>query len=454
MNLSAIALPPEQSIAAIVALVLGAIITLLDVGALSRHPATAAFPGLPFAVIAVAIGISGPDGSGLIVVAIGLIAVIALLLVPALETEQRAQRPEAAALVLLGSAGAIALASATDLVQAVVGLETLALSAATAVALSRGERALEAAFKYFVLGAVSLAGLLYGLGLIFLGSGSFDFPTASLIATNHLVLAGTVLVALGFAFELAIVPFQWGALDAYTAAAPGLAGFIMSASKLAAIYALGHLVLAAGGPIAQIFVWIGSITIIWGTFGALAARSLRRMLAYSALTHAGFIGLVVSAQPAGAVTGAFYAALYASMAMLVFAALSGSGVGAVVSEDVNVSPLGRWRSLALGLGLISLAGIPPTPGFWAKLAVLVALWHTVGPLPTVIAALGGVFSVLYYLRPLPDILASLRGHSAVESAAQPASSGLAVALAAVVVVVLSILPGLAWTLAQASPFGT
>src|SRR5919202_1742076 len=90
--------------------------------------------------------------------------------------------------------GAVALAGATDVLQAVVGLETLALSAVTLVALGAGERSLEAAFKYFVLGAISLAGLLYGLGLIYLGTGSLAFPTQAQIASNPLTLAGVVLV--------------------------------------------------------------------------------------------------------------------------------------------------------------------------------------------------------------------------------------------------------------------
>src|SRR5439155_375467 len=151
-----------------------------------------------------------------------------------------------------------------------VGLRTLALSAVSLVALSAGGRPLEAAFKYFVLGAISLAGLLYGLGLIYLGTGSFGFPSAAQIGSSPIVLGGVVLVGMGFAFELALFPFHWGALDAYTAAAPSLAGFVMSASKLAAAFALGRLVLAAGVELGQILVWVGSLTIVWGTFGALA----------------------------------------------------------------------------------------------------------------------------------------------------------------------------------------
>src|SRR5207244_10280172 len=103
---------------------------------------------------------------------------LALLLLPWLEAEVPAHVAEAAALLLLGTSGAIALASATDLVWAVVGLETLGLSAVVLVALGAGDRALEAAFKYFVLGAISLAGLLFGVVLVFLGRVMFEFPRA------------------------------------------------------------------------------------------------------------------------------------------------------------------------------------------------------------------------------------------------------------------------------------
>jgi NADH-quinone oxidoreductase subunit N len=325
----------------------------------------------------------------------------------------------------------------------VVGLETLALSAVTLVALGAGERTLEAAFKYFVLGAISLAGLVYGLGLVYLATGSFGFPTAAQLTGSPLAVAGVVLIGIGFAFELAVFPFHWGALDAYTAAAPGLAGFVMSASKLAAAYALGRLVLAAGidgFEVGQILVWIGSLTIIWGTFGALAqGNHLRRMLAYSAVTHAGFIGLAVGSGPNGPTTAAFYAAVYGSMAMLVFASLANTN-----EAVVDVRGLGRLRAIGLGLGLLSLSGIPPTPGFWAKLAVLVVAWQAAGPLPTLIAVAGGVFSVLYYLRPLPDLFAAIRSEQTIQKPAVAPS----VVLAALAVIALGLIPGAVWSLAQ------
>ncbi|MCA1644966.1 MAG: hypothetical protein LC797_05660 [Chloroflexi bacterium] len=428
---------PQEAIAI---LVLGAIVVLLTVGLISARPLRATLVGLPFALAAAVVGIQSPHPLGLAVAALGGVACVGLLLLPVLEAEVPGHVAEAAALLLLGTAGAVALAAATDLLQAVVGLETLALSAVTLVALGAGPRPLEAAFKYFVLGAISLAGLLYGLGLIYLGSGSFAFPGGAQIASNPLTLAGVVLVGMGFSFELALFPFHWGALDAYTAAAPSLAGFVMSASKLAAALVLGRLVLATGVEVAQVLVWIGSLTIVWGTFGAIAqAADLRRMLAYSAVTHAGFIGLALGSGDNGPATAAFYAAIYGSMAMLVFAALAGS-------REPQIRSLGRVRAVALGLGLFSLSGIPPTPGFWAKLAVLVVAWQAAGPLPTLIAVAGGVFSVLYYLRPLPDLFAAVRG----EHVTQRPVLVPGVIVAVVAVVGLGLFPGVIWTLARGS----
>jgi NADH-quinone oxidoreductase subunit N len=423
---------------AIFALVVGAVVVLLLVSRLAGHPKAVAYTGLPFAVIAALFGLQAPQPMALAVLALSVVCGIGLLLIPVLEPAVPLHVAEAAALLLLGTAGAIGMAAATDLVQAVVGLETLALSAVTLVALGVGDRSLEAAFKYVVLGAISLASLLYGLGLVYMGTGSLGFPTGAQIGGNPLVLAGLVLVGLGFAFELALVPLHWGPLDAYTAAAPGLAGFVMSASKLAAAFVLGRLVLEAGASASQVLIWVGSLTIIWGTFCALAqANDLRRMLAYSAITHAGFIGLALGCGPAGPTTAGFYAAAYASMAMLVFAGLAGA-------PTTDLRSIGRLRALAVALGLISLAGIPPTPGFWAKLAVLLIAWQYAGWLPMLIAVAGGVFSVLYYLRPLPDLLAALRGTDGAARSRPVVIPG--VLIATLMVIVLGLFPGVAWYL--------
>jgi NADH-quinone oxidoreductase subunit N len=215
----------------------------------------------------------------------------------------------------------------------------------------------------------------------------------------------------------------------------------MSTSKLAAAFALGRLVLAAGASVGQVLIWIGCLTIIWGTFGALAQpNDVRRMLAYSAVTHAGFVALALGSGPSGPITAAFYVAIYASMAMLVFGALAGRA-----GAEMELSSMGPLRAGALGLGLFSLSGIPPTPGFWAKLAVLVVAWQAAGPLPTLIAIAGGVFSVLYYLRPVPELFAALRGAPASPAATRPIVLP-ALVVAGLAVVGLGIFPGLVWSM--------
>lgn len=378
---------------------------------------------------------------------------VGLLLLPTAELEQPAQRPELAALVLLAGAGALALAIAGDLLQLIVGLETLALSAAVLVAMAKGEAPLEAAFKFFVLNAAGLAVMAYGLGLIYLATGSLAFPELTTMEATQrpLVVGGIVMVAAGLALELALVPLHWGALDAYTASAPGVAGFVMAASKLAGAMALARLAAGAGTELAGLLVVLGALTIIWGTLGALAQYELRRLLGYSTLAHAGFLALALGSGPPGVAAAVFYAIVYAATALLVFACLSGRGAGPIALGTLLQDPLGRYRSLALTLGLFSLAGIPPTPGFWAKLGVLVVAWEEAGPVATVIAAGGAVAGVLYYFRPLPDLLVPSSEFRVPSSGSQPelGTARAAIALAGLAVVALGLAPGFVWSAAAA-----
>jgi NADH-quinone oxidoreductase subunit N len=136
--------------------------------------------------------------------------------------------------------------------------------------------------------------------------------------------------------------------------------------------------------------------------------------------------------------------------VLVFAALAGRGEGPLALSDIRLEGLGALRALALVLGLLSLSGIPPTPGFWAKLAVLDASWAAIGFWPTLIAALGGVFGALYYLKPLPDLLAVVRTAGATRL---PTSSARAVVVGGVVVVFAALAPGLVYALARLATGG-
>jgi NADH-quinone oxidoreductase subunit N len=438
------ALPP--SLIAVVVLTVFAIMILTFAAQLTSNTATVMALGVLGSVMAGLPALLLGSEEMLPVAGVAMLTGLAVLLLPGLELNDDFQRPEITALLLLGSAGATVLATANDVLSLALGLETLSLSVAIMTALGRGERPLEAAFKYFVLAAVSVAALVYGIGLYALATGSLSLAASTPTdpSLQFLFGAGIVLIALGFGFELAIVPLHWGALGAYIAAPPGLAGYIMSASKLAAALALARLAMAAGAPVSALLVAIGVLSILWGTIGALAQRDLRGLLGYSAIGHAGFLALALGSGPDGRVAAAFYVVIYAATAMLVFSTLSGLGTEPLPLDSLSATGFGPLRSIALGLGLLSLAGIPPTPGFWAKLAVFGPAWSVAGPLPTVIAVIGAVAGALYYLRPLPDLFASIR--AAVRQPGPPLGS-TAVALAGVAVILFGLVPGLAYALA-------
>ena len=219
----------------------------------------------------------------------------------------------------------------------------------------------------------------------------------------------------------------------------------MAASKLGAVLALERLVGVIGVPLSPILIVVGLLSIAWGTIGALAQRELRRMLAYSTVANAGFLALALGCGADGRAAAVFYVVVYASTALLIFAALAGRGTGPLDFAQVPLEGFGAIRAFGLGLGLLSLAGIPPLPGFWAKLAILGASWQATGLWPTLIAVIGGVASVLYYLRPLPDLLAVARAAGATRVFT---SSAPAVLVAGAAVALLGLAPGLAYALAR------
>ncbi len=450
-------IPP--SLISVIILSVGALIVLLFTPSFTRNPAVLAAVGALTTILAALPAVPGlssydntmaaTTAATLVVLAAGLVG---MLLLQSVELEEPSQKPEIASLLLLGSAGGIVFATGTDLLSAVIGMETLSLAGATMVALSRGTRPLEAAFKYFVLAAMSAAVLVFGIGLVYLATGTFAWPTLTAAdpAFRWLLLAGILLIGLGFAYELALVPLHFGAVDAYTAGAPALTGFVMAASKIAAVIALCRLVASVSQglqgplPLASVLVVIGLISIVYGTFAALAQTELRRILAYSAVANAGFMALAIGCGAEGRAAAIFYVVTYSTTALLVFAALAGRGPGPLRLQDVKLEGIGALRALALVLGLLSLAGIPPTPGFWAKLAVLDATWAAIGFWPTLIAARGGGFGALYYLKPMPDLLSVVRGAGATRL---PASSAPAVVFAGVVVILAAVVPGLVYGLA-------
>jgi NADH-quinone oxidoreductase subunit N len=435
---------------ALLALVAGALVLLGGARFLERSALTPFLVGAVSAAVAIGLGVSQAVLSHAARLAIepwalivaGATALIGLLSLPTAEMNDGRQRPEAAALILIGAVGGVVLATARSLLEIAVGVELISLAGATLIALSRGARPLEAAFKYFLLTAVTFAALLFGMALVFLGTGSLALPVVARVAAEAqpLVLCGLALVLVGLGFKLAVAPAHFGALDAYTAGAPGFVGFLMIVSKLGAAVALGRLATSAGASLSSVLVGVGLFTIGLGVVASFAQTDLRRLLAYSAVTHAGFLALAAGSGAEGAMAARFYVVGYGAAALLALAALAGSGTEPFAVASLRTRAMGPLRALSLLLALASLAGVPPTPGFWVKLAVLKAVWGAHGPWPTALAALGGVVGIIYYLRPAPDLLSQAR---------RPGIAGaplekVAIVVLALAVAVLGVAPAVAW----------
>ncbi|HEY6101030.1 MAG TPA: NADH-quinone oxidoreductase subunit N [Anaeromyxobacter sp.] len=333
---------------------------------------------------------------------------------------RNAERGEFYALALFGAAGMSLLGMATDFLVAFVAIETMSLATyALSAYLRRGRRPSEAAFKYLVLGAISSSLFLYGAALVYGATGSTLFSDLQAGQASPLYLAGLGLVAGGLAFKVAAVPFHAWTPDVYEGAPTPVTAFMAAGVKTAAFAVLVRIFLSAQGGAAANATAFGGIvsglavlTMIFGNLLALPQRSVKRMLAYSSIAHAGYLLVgVVSAAVAGArekaVAGLlFYLAAYSATAIGAFAI-----VGAIErrgdDEASDAWDLQRFAGLAarrpalafaMAVFLLSLAGVPPTAGFVGKLYLFQA---AVGAQLYGLAVLGVLTSVLgayYYLR--------------------------------------------------------
>jgi NADH-quinone oxidoreductase subunit N len=385
---------------------------------------------------------------------------------------RNAERGEFYALALFGSAGMALLGMATDLLVAFIAIEVLSLATYSLAAyLRRGKRPSEAAFKYLVLGAISSALLLYGTALLYGASGSTLFSELAKGRGSSLYLAGLALVASGIAFKIAAVPFHAWTPDVYEGAPTPVTAFMAAGVKTAAFALLVRVFLSAeAGTVAQasafsgILAGLAVLTMIFGNLLAVPQRSVKRMLAYSSVAHAGYLLVgVLSASVAGAREKAlagllFYLAAYAATAIGAFAV-----VGALErrsrldDEPAEAWDLERFAGLArrrpalafaMAVFLLSLAGVPPTAGFVGKLYIFQA---AVGAELYGLAILGVVTSamgVYYYLRVVVYMyMRPAAGES--ETLSSPALT-FALAAAVAVVVLLGIVADPVVRLAQAA----
>jgi NADH-quinone oxidoreductase subunit N len=391
--------------------------------------------------------------------------IVAALLSPGYVKNAGCNSSEYYALMIFAVVGMQLMGMAGDLFTLFLGLETMSIAVYVLTGIRKNDlRSSEAALKYFLMGAFATGFLLFGISLIFGAIGSTALPdlaraTKAQLGSQPILVLGLALLLIGIAFKIAAVPFHVWAPDVYEGAPTPVTGFMAVGVKAAAFVGLLRIVLVGMGSagaespvLVPLLTALAYLTIIVGNVLAIVQRNIKRMLAYSSISHAGYalIGVVAAAkgeQSAGAAL-LFYLTAYTFMTLGAFGVLTylerkdgGSEAerfGAFAGVGFRHPSLG----LAMSLFMIALAGMPPTGGFFGKLYVFGAALKA-GELGLVLAGvLGSVISVYYYLRvivafymrELPD-----PGPLPTATASRPLAIGLAIA--AIGVIYLGVFPG-------------
>ena len=315
------------------------------------------------------------------------------------------------ALLLLATIGMMFLVSTENVLMIFIALELLSLSLYILTAFNKQNfQSAEAALKYFLIGGISAAFMLFGLSLIYGLTGEIELrKIAAKASLDPLLLTALIMVVAGFGFKVAAVPFHLWAPDAYQGAPTASAAFIASGSKLASFFILAKVLMLGfnGETWAMLVAVIAALSILVGNVAAIAQSSVRRLLAYSAVAQAGYMltGLLAN-NDQGLTSLIYYAATYAVTALGAF------GVVAIVQERGGSEQLTAFAGLSkrspvlsvcMLIFLLSLAGIPPLAGFFGKFYLFSAAMSR-GLLWLVIFAIAmSAVSLYYYLQVLKQI---------------------------------------------------
>ena len=356
-----------------------------------------------------------------VVICVG--AGLSVLLAGGYLREHGFERGEFYVLILFTAFGAMVLARAVDLLSIFLGLETMSLGAYALVAYRRtSARAVEGAVKYFLLGSFAAAILLFGSALLYGATGHTDLPGIGQVvaageADATLTVLALVMLIVGLTFKLGAVPFHMWVPDAYEGAATPVTTFMSVGIKAAAVAVLLRVLVGAFGDPASMGLYTGwtpvimllaVITMVYGNLAALAQTSVKRMLAYSSVAHAGYIlvGLAAVHEVGSFAVSSvlYYIAAYTFSNVLAFGSLilMGSKGKEAVSYD-DLAGAGRRHPVAafpFVIGVLSLLGMPPTAGFFGKYYVFSAAVQAGGPMiwVAVIGVLASAVGAYYYLK--------------------------------------------------------
>ena len=315
---------------------------------------------------------------------------------------------------LFGVLGMMILVSAHNFLTIYLGLELLALSLYAMVALNRdSSESSEAAMKYFVLGALASGMLLYGMSLLYGITGTLDieqFAAAmgTLDSSKNAVLAlGMVMVIIGMAFKLGAVPFHMWIPDIYHGAPTAVTIYIGSAPKIAAFAMVMRLLVDGLGSLhaqwQDILVVMAVLSMAVGNIIAIAQANIKRMLAYSTISHVGFLLLgILAGNSHGYSAAMFYTIVYAIMSMGGFGMImlmSRAGFEADKLDDYKgLNEKSSWFAFMMLILMFSMAGVPPTIGFYAKFSVLQSVVNADMTWLAVVAVIFSIIGAFYYLR--------------------------------------------------------
>jgi len=319
--------------------------------------------------------------------------------------------PEYYILLLFGTLGMMLMAAGSDLMVIFLGLELMSVAVYVLAGFDRRRaRSAEAALKYFLLGAFASGFLLYGIALTYGATGTTNIgligaQVGMMGSPSVMLVAGLALLLVGFGFKVAAVPFHMWAPDVYDGAPTPVTAFMATGVKAAAFAALFRIMIQGFAAVPawhDMLWWLAVITMVGGNLFALAQRSLKRMLAYSSVAHAGYL-LVAVSSGTSAGTSAFlvYVVAYTLMTVGAFAVLSAKGRGG--ESDVAIDDLAGlasrrpWLAFALSVCMLSLLGFPGTAGFIGKWYIIIAATSAGQNVLAAILVLTSVVSAGYYL---------------------------------------------------------
>ncbi len=358
-----------------------------------------------------------------------IIAGVSAVLSMKFNERESINRGEYYALLLFACSGMSLMACSGDFILTFLGLEILSIATYVLAGFKRTDiRSNESSLKYFLLGSFATAILLYGIALIYGSTGSTNYQTIreTILVLGNVqttIVVGMVLVMVGFGFKVALAPFHSWVPDVYEGAPTPVTAFMAVGPKAAGFAALVRILIQVFPSLESdwsAILWLLSIlTMTIGNVVAVRQNSVKRMLAYSAIAHAGYIlvGILVNSD-AGLSAVLFYLVVYTVMNLVAFGVLlsfSRTGDSRVQLEDY--AGLGRrapFAAAALSLALISLAGIPLTGGFMGKLYLFSAAVQEGYIWLVVIAVLNSVVSVFYYFRVMVFMYMKEPGEDALE----------------------------------------